>query len=267
MKKFLLFITSQRITNFTLAFIAVLTTLTVFKVGYRSNLEAKFSNLLVIDQYMGEFHFYQYINVKNVGKKLGYLTKIKGYIRSKESDKLFFEKKVEGRNFVDENTLDLKPFLEFPLGVDDNFYSEVELSGSVGRFDQDSIAIFHNRLANEAKGVNMSILNFGERNASDNLSLSINNFILKRIKDLKQGEYEYIIALYDDRDDSIPFAYKCYSFTLYESNIEVIKESMKFQQTIIRSPLNNTSRGLIKIQLTEILTSEGKNSLLKKLEN
>ena len=221
---------------------------------------------LQIQQIFGVLHFYQYIRIDNMGSKAGRITKIAGFVRSKErTDETEFKKKITAQGYYFNSQEGYFPLIELTIPPRGFFNSTVDFFKPPDRFTADSINILQSTLVNETEKYNDNPnKNFIVLHASKKTSSLITSFINKRIQDFQPGEYEYIIQMTKD-DEKTPFFTKCYSFILYESSIAQIDESILDQEKLNRSFNANYIRPIVGVYLTEIQTQDIVTSLKNEL--
>jgi hypothetical protein len=262
------FVISQKFTNLILAIIAALNFYFYFHIGAKDNFVSDFDDNLYITQEWGILHFNQFINIKNIGKETGSVSKIKAYIRSKDSGQKNFEKQLLAKDFIDETTQIKKPLLDIPLNSTEYFYTQLDFYNPIERFEDDSTTILNNKYINEIEieQKKASINRYVVKDISPAAAKEIKNFITKRMSEFRQGEYEYIVELFKDGEDE-PFNIKCYSFTIYQANIEALRETIKIYTEFYA--YNNSGvipRPAIKVKLTHIDDIEEIKSLKKEVK-
>ena len=249
------FVFSQNVTNFILALIAVLNLWFYTRPFEEDDLSVSFDDTLFINQEWGRLNFFQTINVKNIGQKIGYVNKIKAFVRSKDSDQRKFSTQIVAKSYFNDVAHDQKPLLEIPLNINDSFNAELKFFNNLGRFEADSIGVLSNIFINETEQARKkpSSSNFyAMKDISKKNSNIIKKFILSRLSNFRQGEYEYIIEIFKDQETK-PFAVKCYSFTIYQANIDALKESIKtYTQFNVFTTMVNYQRPNIELRLTEL---------------
>ena len=267
-KRIGLFLVSQKITNSLLVIIAAANLILYFNLFGSDKIEVQFDDKLYISQNWGSLHFTQSISIKNTGAKIGHIDRIKALIRSKDSDQKKFIRQLVAEQYYDDNSKMYRPLLQFGLNPTESFYSMIDFSNPLGRFEDDSIGIYTNRIIDE---VELAKKKGGVKNAtvgeiSKKNGRQITSFITKGFSDFRQGEYEFLIQLYKD-DETTPFETKCYSFTIYEANKQSLMESIKpYTEFDFYNNVNSVlNRPSISVKLTEINGRQVIESLSKEI--
>jgi hypothetical protein len=227
---------------------------------------------LFIEQNWGILNFEQFIDVKNVGDKTGFITKIEGLIRSKDrnDNSTYFRKKISAELYQPMMQDALNPLLEISLLPNSSFSSNIYFFKNPDRFTSDSISILQSMVIDEADVNDIENakgnIDYIVKHANKNTASLISNFINNRIQEFKAGEYEYIVEFTKNNEKS-PFCTKCYSFVIYEPSIFQLQETEKNNFEIERTPWQSYQRPILRAQLTEIENPDIVESLKVELNN
>ncbi|MBB5397181.1 hypothetical protein [Mucilaginibacter sp. AK015] len=258
---------SQTFTNWMLVIIGGLNFYFLFNFGSSDNLTTDFGDEMYISQEFGNLHFIQSISVKNIGKKPGFITKIKAFVRTKDSERVIYKNKIEGRRYLDLSVGVEKPLLVIPLAVNEVFNTSINLYNPPGRLEEDSANALNLQLIKDSENGSRggSIMQaFTPQFARKGTADKIEHFILARLNDFKKGEYEYIIEIFKDDEDE-PFVVKAYSFSIYPNDILSLQATIKNFQQMSSINAGKFNRPYVHIRLTEILKPDIIESLKKEV--
>ena len=215
--------------SYLLVLLTAINFLMFYKIFAKETLIVNYQPELFIRQQLGNIHFYHSLNIKNIGRGTGFITKIEGYIRSKDRDQAIFRRKIIAKSFYNGSANNnSSPFMEIVLSENGYFGAEIEMYKEPDRVTRDSVSIINALMLSEADNdeKNSTFRNFKAVEASPRMAAIIDNFNKNRTNELKQGEYEYIIQITKNNEPK-PFSSMCYSFFIYPDNIFVFTEAIK----------------------------------------
>jgi hypothetical protein len=241
------------ISNWVIAILTIANFILFFKLFGRDKLHVGIDDEILIEQTLGNLWIHQSFSFKNLGTKVGYITKIEGFIRSKDRDVSMFRRKIEALKWYPDANSFYLPLMEISLLPEEQATTTLLLAKEPDRITRDSSAVIEALMLDEAEQAarRAQYENFKSVEASPKLSRIIDDFIKNRTIELKHGEYEYIIQITKNNEET-PFITKCYSFFIYPENIFQFNEAIKDYKKYSRLQIRNARRPAVSIPLTEI---------------
>jgi hypothetical protein len=207
----------------------------------------------------GNLIFEQVFYFRNNGKKQGVVTSIDGLIISNDGQEFnrHIPVKYYGNGF---------PFISITLNPNGVFQDWFQLLKESSPQDRTQELEFLN-LYDEAKEKvwkNQSFFTPMRTYLEDEIFLEIEKFVKKRFADFKLGEYLYIVAV-TKNNAKVPFDYKCYSFTILESHLQVLNNAVENYKRVdmVSNYADNRKLSEQKVRLTPITDTKTKEKLLK----
>ncbi|OFX18405.1 MAG: hypothetical protein A2033_04380 [Bacteroidetes bacterium GWA2_31_9] len=247
--------------------IAILTAIYVLSFIYftwrpfdKDIIEVKCANDLFLKHDWGNIIFDQFFHIRNSGQLQGNITKIEGLIKGVDEEKYKRKIKAINYNYVGYNSS--YPFLEILLNPNELYDIFFSFYKEACKENLDTIAYYKSKIYDEiikirsnSKYIDLARLPI---EISDSSFKKIKKFIYKSgLEDIKEGSYEYIVQIWKNNENS-PFFTKCYSFEIYNIQIEQLKESVKDYKRgnfFYSEPLSSPNY-FIKVKLSEIVKTD-----------
>ncbi|MFB9841102.1 hypothetical protein [Mucilaginibacter ginsenosidivorans] len=238
------------VTSGIVALMTVVSFLSTRSLFMASNIKVNLHDEIFIDQSYGVLSFSQLISTKNVGSKLGSITRIESQLKFKEDSSVCNKKfiaKYYSSSGCSQCNGDLFNFDELYVAPGSFFATNIRSYEIVNTNTSDTIDYLQKTFAKEIidKDLKDSMSRTKVFNATDSTKKKIGAFINNRLSVLKQGWYTFKVAI--EFDDN-PSYVKTYTFYLRKEDIALLYDSILDNEQLYWQPIVNTGN-FIKIRL------------------
>jgi hypothetical protein len=229
----------------------------------KPRIEADCANELYLDHLWGNVDFFHYFHIRNSGEKQGIITFFKGLVISKDNSS--FNKVVKATYYLDKSTNNYYPLVNVTMNSNDIFNSYIQFLKEPSKEQKDSVSYYADLRYNEIEDLMKKGLfyDFRPKEVSKKTFNKIKDFIYRNgLIELKEGSYQYIVSIKTNYQKE-PIFTKCFSFVIYPSDLNRIKENLKDYGKGGTNINFSQIREQLRIPLTEIPVND---NLLRQLE-